>query len=286
FHLTYQGIFGSHRFSVFAADSPWIFFDARGNTFILSPASHFNVANTVLRDGHDIESGIDRAINTLPQDFRHDTILAIGKGVNKAFDTWGRVLTDLLGKNRPANDADLVLSRLGYWTDNGASYYYKFEPELGYAGTLVRIKQEFEKRGAPLGYLQLDSWFYPKGPAAKWDATGGIYHNEASPDLFARGLTRFQQDLGIRLVTHARWIDTGSPYRRQYRMSNNVITDPLYWDAIAEYLRGSGAVTYEQDWLGAQAETNMSLDDGKPYLGNMSRAMLEKNLTIQYCMPM
>jgi len=33
-------------------------------------------------------------------------------------------------------------------------------------------------------------------------------------------------------------------------MSNNVITDPLYWDTIAEYLRGSGVVTYEQDWQG------------------------------------
>jgi hypothetical protein len=69
-----------------------------------------------------------------------------------------------------------------------------------------------------------------------------------SADLFARGLQSFQQELGIPLVTHPRWIDPGSPYRRQYRMSNNVITDPLYWDTIAEYLRESGVVTYEQDW--------------------------------------
>src|SRR6266478_8896362 len=31
FHLTYSGIFGAHRFGVFAQDSPWVFFDAAAN---------------------------------------------------------------------------------------------------------------------------------------------------------------------------------------------------------------------------------------------------------------
>src|SRR5262249_14326289 len=130
------------------------------------------------------------------------------------------------------------------------------------------------------------SWFYPKGPAARWDALGGIYRYEAASDLFPKGLQKFRQDLGIPLITHARWIDPGSPYRLQYRMSNNVVTDPLYWDTIAEYLHSSGVIGYEQDWLGGQAETSMSLDESRPYLGNMSRALAEKSLSIQYCMPM
>ena len=50
--------------------------------------------------------------------------------------------------------------KLGYWSDNGATYYYKFDASLGYEGTLLAIRDEFFKKGVPLGYLQLDSWFY------------------------------------------------------------------------------------------------------------------------------
>jgi hypothetical protein len=284
FHLSYEGIFATHRFSRFGPSSPWVFFDATANTFIVSPASHFDVASTVMGAAQEIETGVIPGIATLPKDFRFDTILVIGKSINKAFDTWGRALTSLFGKTRPANDSEVVLSRLGYWTDNGATYYYKYEPDLGYAETLLRVKQEFEQRGAPLGYMQLDSWFYPKGPDAKWSSAGGIYRYEADATLFTRSLKSFQEDLGIPLVAHARWIDAGSPYRRQYRMSNNVATDPLYWDTVAGYLGESGVVTYEQDWLGADAQTNVNLDDDTSFLSNMSRALLEKNLTIQYCM--
>ena len=286
FHLSYEGVFATHRFSRFGPQSPWVFFDATANTFILSPASHFDVANTVIGNAQDIEAGIHPGIATLPKDFRYDTILVIEKGINKAFDTWGRALTSLFGKARPANDSGVVLSRLGYWTDNGATYYYTYEPDLGYAETLLRVKQEFEQRGAPLGYMQLDSWFYPKGADAQWNSGGGIYRYEADAKLFPRRLKSFQEDLGLPLVAHARWIDVNSPYRQHYRMSNNVATDPLYWDSIAGYLGESGVVTYEQDWLGAGAETDMNLDDDGVFLGNMSRALLEKNLTIQYCMAM
>ncbi len=284
FHLTYAGIFGAHRFGVFAQDSPWVFFDAAANTFILSPASHFGVASTVMGSAQDIQSGVNSNIATLPQNFRYDTILVIEKGVNQAFDTWGRALTGLSGKTRPSNDADVTLSSLGYWTDNGASYYYNWEGNLGYAGTLLNVKQELDRQGAPLGYMQLDSWFYPKGPNAQWSSGGGIYRYEADAGFFPDNLKKFQHDLGIPLVTHARWIDAGSPYRRQYKMSNNVATDPLYWDTIAEYLRDSGAVAYEQDWLGAQAQTNLNLDDEDAYLGNMARALQQRGLNMQYCM--
>ena len=284
FHLTYQGIFGTHRWGIFAEDSPWIFFDAAANTFIVSPASHFTVASTVMGKAQDIESGVNSAIATLPQGFRYDTVLAIGKGVNKTFDAWGGALLSLSGKTRPASDADVVLSSLGYWTDAGASYYYNWDRSLGYTGTLLAVKQELDRQGAPLGYLQLDSWFYPKGAGGQWDSGGGIYRYQADSGFFPKDLQAFRQDLGIPLVTHARWIDTDSPYRRQYKMSNNVSTDPLYWDTVADYLRASGAAVYEQDWLGTAAQTNLNLDDEAAYLDNMARSLQQRGLNMQYCM--
>ena len=66
FHLAYEGIFGTHRFNRLAPDSPWIFFDSSANTFIISPASHFDVASTVMGDAQAIESGVSQRVATLP----------------------------------------------------------------------------------------------------------------------------------------------------------------------------------------------------------------------------
>ena len=108
----------------------------------------------------------------------------------------------------------------------------------------------------PLGYLQLDSWWYPKGPthALGRHASGGIFRYRAAPELFPHGLPAFQQQVGLPLVTHARWIDPTSPYRAEFSFSGNVMTDARYWDDLMSYLRTGNVVTYEQDWLGAQAQ--------------------------------
>jgi hypothetical protein len=269
-----------------ATEGPLVEFDSGVNTFIVSPASNFMVATTSIGPDESITTGVSTKIRGLPAGFTHETLLVVEMGINRAFETWGRALTDLRGKKRPANDADVTLSHLGYWTDNGATYYYHFEPTLGYEGTLLAIRNEFLKKGVPLGYMQLDSWFYPKGALRTWrDGHGGIYEYLAAPELFSEGLNGFQEELGIPLVTHARWIDPGSPYRHEYLMSNNVIIDPRYWDAIMSYLRGAGVATYEQDWLSAFAKTNFNLTDSDAFLDNMARAAVQNGLTLQYCMP-
>ena len=122
YHLSYSGIFAQATFSNFGFDSPWLFFDAHENTFVLSPASDFMVATTAkARDG-SISSGITPVINTLPAGFAHKTFLVIGQGFSKVEQMWGRAMTDLQGKVRPANDANPTLDKLGYWTDHGATY--------------------------------------------------------------------------------------------------------------------------------------------------------------------
>ncbi len=213
-------------------------------------------------------------------------MLTVAKGINTAFEPWGQALTDLQGKVRPANNADITLSHLGYWTDNGGSYYYNFQPERGYEGTLVAIRDEFQAKGVPLGYMQLDSWFYPKGATADWkNGSAGIYEYIAAPKLFSRGLKAFQEELRIPLVTHARWIDPSSPYRHEYRMSNNVVIDPRYWGSITDYLSDAGVTTYEQDWLSSVAETDFNLSDPGAFLDDMAQAAAEKGMTLQYRLP-
>src|SRR5207248_3906073 len=110
---------------------------------------------------------------------------------------------------------------VSYWTDNGATYYYN-PGAVSYTDTLKSIKAEFDSSGITLGSMQLDSWWYPKGPDNSWSSHGGIWQYTAAPALFQPDLASFQAGLGVPLVTHARWIDAASPLRYQYAISGNV----------------------------------------------------------------
>jgi len=287
-HLAYQGTFGLFTFSSLASDSPWVFFDSRGNTFVLSPASDFMVASTKQGTGGSISSGISSQITSLPAGFSHQTLLVMGKGINSTYETWGQAMTKLQAKVRPANDADPSLKYLGYWTDHGAAYYYKFDSTKGsYEQTLLAVRDHFAQQGLKLGYMQLDSWFYPKGAMADWqDKSGGIYEYVAASALFLDGLKSFQRQLGVPLITHARWIDPSSPYHQTYKMSGKVIIDPLYWSNIGSYLHDAGGNVYEQDWLATETQANFNLTDPKAFMDDMAAGMSAQGLNMQYCMPL
>jgi hypothetical protein len=270
-----------------AADSPWLFFDADDQAFLLSAADNALLARGKIDNTGSLSLGIDPGIAEMPPGFTQRALLVVGHGIRHVYQTWGEALTTLHGKARPPNDADVTLSRLGYWTDNGATYYYRHEPSLDYAQTLLAVREEFARDNLPLGYLQLDSWFYPKGPSARWDdKDGGIYRYAPAPDLFPDDLSGFQRRLGLPLVTHARWVDPASPYHSTYAMSGNVITDPRYWDDRLAALASAGVVAYEQDWLGAQAQPVYNLSDPRQFLGNMAAAAVRNSLSLQYCMPL
>jgi hypothetical protein len=285
-HLSFSGVFATPTFDALSEDGPWTFFDDSANAFVISPAANFMVASTAMRPDGTISSGIDSGIPSLPQGFVHQTLLVAGQGIDATFAAWGQTLTSLQGKGTVPNDADASLRSLGYWTDNGATYYYKTEPSLTYPATLNAVKADFDRQGIGLGYVQLDSWFYPKGVNYAWsDGADGFAQYVADPALFPNGLGDFQRSAGVPLITHARWIDASSPYRTLFTVSGNVSTDPAYWTQVASYLKGAGVATYEQDWLSGPALTEFNLSDGAAFLDNMAAAMAQQNITMQYCMP-
>jgi len=287
--LSYGGPFGTYQFNTFsdALDSPWLYFDAAGDTFVLSAASHFQQAATVAGTHGAVSCGVRSSITALPAGFTQQTILAAGHGVGAVHQIWGAALTSLSGKTLPASDDGVVLSKIGYWTDHGTAYYYHYEPALGYPGTLKAVADDWAEKHLPLGYLQLDSWWYPKGPQAQWtDTRGGEYLYEADPQLFPGGLAAVSEQLGLPLVTHARWIDPASPYRSEYQMSGDVVTDPRFWQNRMSYLAAGGVTTYEQDWLSADAQPAYNLTAPDEFFGNMAKYAAASGLTIQYCMPL
>jgi hypothetical protein len=300
-------VFSPRSFKGGEGASPWLLFDDSARAVILSPAANFMTAQVLLDKQKNLNSGLNHRLANLPEGFTHQTLLVPGDSIHQAWDRWGHDLTDLAGKTRPANDQEVELRQFGYWTDNGANYYYKFDPARGYDGTLLDVDAAFKKLGIPLGYMQLDSWWYfksktgPNGkegkdagtknarlPAGDWNCYGGLMKYQAHPALFPQGLAAFDKQLGIPLITHNRWVDLNSPYRQQYNISGVAAIDPKWWDKITDYLKASGVVVYEQDWLNEiysnSPQFSTTTTAGDAFMDNMARATRERGMRIQYCM--
>ena len=296
--------FAPPSFQAREGSTPWLLFDDKAEALLISPASHFAVAS-LFGDGHTrAASGFNPRLRNLPAGFSQQTLLAFGQGINRTWDLWGQSLNTLRGAKRPANDADDLLKYFSYWTDNGATYYYDYDTNKGYAGTLQSLAAHYRQEGIPLHCLQLDSWWYsksfadadgrigttkqPRLPAGEWNRYGGLLEYKAHPFLFPNGLAEFQKSIALPLVTHNRWVDPASPYHEKYRISGVAAVDPKWWDDIADYLKSCGVATYEQDWLsiihGFSPEFNSTPDTGETFLREMARACRERGITMQYCM--
>jgi hypothetical protein len=298
-------------FTLSGADGPWLLFD-RGaplpDAMILSPASDFLIAHLSMpaapTERSALVSGIISQVATLPAGFTHQTILVVGRGIANTFAVWGRALLALHGKRPLALDATVSLRTLGYWTDHGAAYWYAFPgydragpttPQPGYTRTLLRVRDEFTHKGLALGYLEADSWWYPKGRTANWqNYAGGVYTYTAAPALFPRGLGAFQRQLGLPLIVHGRWIDPASPYRQMFSMAGRgsgaqrayFSTDPRFWNQLAAYLRGQGAMAFEQDWFALMdAPAASSLRDQPALMEGMATAAARRGLGLLFAGP-
>ncbi len=296
--------FAPPHFALETNGTPWLLFDDQANAALISPADDFLLA-TMEGDGvHEIASTLNAGVHDLPAHFSHRTLLAFAPGIRAVWQTWGNALIALQGKTPPANDADTGLCYLGYWTDNGAFYYYNYDPALGYAGTLEKLAEHYHDEGIPVRYLQLDSWWYektftgadgkvgqtknPRLPEGEWNRYGGLLKYEADPAVLPGGLAGVHQKTGLGLITHNRWIDPASPYHRDYRISGVAAVDPKWWDDIMDYLAAGGVFGYEQDWLSEIYYHSPDLQtvpgSGDAFADNMARAAQAKGLSLQYCM--
>jgi len=308
YHFSYKNdVFAVPQFSLEQTSTPWLFFDGNDNACVISPASDFIVAKLTGDGRTNVSSGLNPEVQQFPTHFTYSTMLVIDKGIRHTWDVWGNALRAMYHRQRPTNDKGTLLNRFGYWTDNGADYYYQYDTIKGYAGTLFALRDRYKKEHIPLGYMQLDSWWYEKSiydpdgrpdadhknpflPFGAWNRYGGLMQYKADPYLFPHGLSAFQTSLGIPLVTHSRWIDPRSPYHLLYKISGYAAVDPLYWKARMDYLKRSGVICYEQDWLNyiydKSPEMISTLSVGNDFTDGMAHAAQAKGIAIQYCMAM
>lgn len=298
-------IFPLAQFFLEETATPWMFFNDKKDAFILSPASDF-IVSLMTGDGKThVRSGINPEVKKLPPHFAHSSILVMNKGIQNTWNVWGDALRTIHKRKRPANDADVLLKYFGYWTDVGGDYYYNYDSTKGYAGTLLALHDHYKKQGIPLGYMQLDSWWYqkssnnvhgikgsdmkkPEFPIGPWNRSGGLMTYKADTFLFPNGLAAFQKELGLPLVTHNRWIDSTSPYHQRFKISGIGATDPAYWNEIMTYIKSSGVAVYEQDWINYiytnNPEMKSDINVGNAFTDGMAKAALDRGISLQYCM--
>ena len=300
-------VFAPPQFKLVQTSTPWLFFDDAKNSFIISPASDFMVSKLTGDGNKLISSGLNEGIKNLPANFTHKTILVLSKGIKNVWNIWGKALRTMYNRKLSPNDDGVILKYYGYWTDNGADYYYNYDTTLGYSQTLLSLRRKYKEEGIPIRYMQLDSWWYEKSiydpngkpdadhknsklPLGKWNRYGGLMSYTADPFLFPNGLPAFYKKLDLPLVTHNRWIDPRSPYHKKYKISGYAAVDPKFWDHIINYLKSAGVVCYEQDWLNyiydKSPEMAVNLNIGNEFTDYMANACRKDGLAMQYCMAM
>ncbi len=280
--------------SAIRTNGPLIVFSDDLDVVVFSPVDHPFETLVWFADGA-LHSGLEGELDVIPPGFTHEFLLVRGRGIGATVERWGAALRERLGGAAVDRYADLGLSRLGYWTDNGAVYYYATAPGRNEADTLLEVKRDADQRGIPFGYFQLDSWWYFKEASAT-GPFGGLVNWQPQPWMFPEGLTAFRERLGLPLVLHNRWFAPTNDYASRYEFvrggGDPDMAFPVDRGVFDEFMADAarwGAVTYEQDWLMAQfwgvPWLRQALGRAETWMANLANAAADAGLTVQLCMP-
>ncbi|XP_048777200.2 uncharacterized protein LOC125681238 isoform X4 [Ostrea edulis] len=268
---------------------PLVIFDKEANTLIISPLTEFMTVSNWHEGGvgGNIYWGIMGGVNEVPYHYTCMTMVYYTKGINKAFEGWGKTLKKMYGSKENSLAQDLTLHRAGYWTDNGAYYYYKTEPMKNYEQTMMDL---INKTIPFFNYFQFDSWWYYKG------SSGGVKLWEPRNDIFPHGFGYFYNHTFSLLALHNRYWSKDTSYAKQnggkydfiVEDSGALPVEQTFWNDLLNKTLTWGLVMYEQDWLNVQLDkltalkTNLTL--GEVWLTQMNKAAKANNVYIQYCM--
>ena len=291
-----EGAFAPPTDRPVASMGPTVLYTDNMDVMIFSSLNYFLTTIQSPADG-EWRCGFHGEVESIPAGTVFRMLLVKGRGMNETVFKWGDLLRKYYDNRRESSYADVGLSHLGYWTDNGAYYYYKTAPDMDYHDTLLAVKAYADREGIPYGYFQIDSWWYPK---AKTNdllsmATGGAIVWEPMKELFPQGLDDFQKELGLPLIAHNRWYDRESPYCDRYECvyGEGIKTAALpieasFWDEIMDNALRYGVQVYEQDWLVSQLYSipwlRSGIDNAEQWFDAMMRKADERGLTVQLCM--
>ena len=193
-----------------------------GRTILLAPLLSFHeqvigVPAGKEQAGTGLRVGWHGDIDDVEEGFITQLAIIAGDGPRDCFARWNRLLREASGAPAPARDSDVLGTRLSYWTDNGSAYWYRTEPGLDAASTVVAAVDDLEARGVPVGAVQLDSWWYPHEVLRPFDTDewvvppSGMVRWEPRDDVLPDGIPALRERLGRRpLVVHCRHLSSQS----------------------------------------------------------------------------
>lgn len=296
------------------AAAPVILYDDELNALMFSTLDNFFITGIKKYKNGAISCGLAGSVKTVPVDFELESVLVFATGINKIVDDWGALFRRRHASTNPGGKArdpysSPITAYLGYNTDNGAYYYYNTEKGMNYEETMIALRDHHQKIGLPVGYYELDSWWYPKSyeklpGLLKIFLFGSALHwgEPPKPDVFPNGLKHLWERLGkVPLMCHSRWFSPESHYVKEYEFfiqepSLKSFNLPLFaapvnidfWDDLFKASKEWGLNCYLQDWLSYQYDEidpmKETVDFANTWTMNMGKAAAKHGITMQYCM--
>ena len=175
---------------------------------VLSPFSKF-MATSLCQENQQLEYGVMGSMLAIPENYNLSFIVFFSpNGINEGVREWGQTMQKAYNRTNQYRLNDLSINNLGYYTDNGAYYYYNTEVGKNYEQTML---DSIHNISLPFKYLQIDSWWYYKGIG------DGVTNWNARPDIFPGGLPALIRELGnIPVVAHNRYWAFDTVYKQNY----------------------------------------------------------------------
>lgn len=303
--LSYKNtIFSPPGKKIATTTAPRVFFDDDLNTFLISAMDEY-VIHLSKVDGNKITCGLEGEIEVVEPGFSSNYLLLFGSGINDTLEIMGDIQRKYHGKDRKSMYMDVVDGYLGYWTDNGAYYYYRPIKNMKLSETLVKVNEHAEEIDLPLKYFDLDSWWYKK-EVEEWKRKalgnvgrilgGGLYGGtiEWTPDPTTMhcDVSELSETLNAPIIAHNRWYSAETTRNKDFdfhiEKDKAVCIDRDFWDLIMKNCEKWNIQVYEQDWMNNQIKAFKMLRDqtgnADEWLMNMGQAAKEHGRTIQYCM--
>lgn len=141
--LSYEdSVFCPPRRNFNKTKGPVIFFNDKRDCVIFSALHDFLISPTTKKDlpnGQTIEFGINSEIFDLPGNYSHESIMIFGQGIKENFKKWAEILYKFHNLEKKSLNLDIPTTFLGYYTDNGAAYYYMKEKGKKSDETLIAL---------------------------------------------------------------------------------------------------------------------------------------------------
>jgi hypothetical protein len=276
-----------------------------GRALLLAPLDAFHeqviaVPSNAAGRESGVRCGWHGDLDAVPEGFATELAVWAGAGPRQVLEAYGEALRTRHRTVRLEREADVLGSRLSYWTDNGAAYWYRTEPDRGgVAGTLAAAARSLREARVPVAAFQLDSWFYPQAAPRPFDdpdvsvPPSGLVTWDARADVLPEGIPALRRALGDPpLVTHARHFAAASPYFEVYEAWRDGDrahpTGPALYERLLEQAAGWGVATFEHDWLiecflGVRG-LREAPGRARAWQEGVDRAAARSGLTLQWCM--